>query len=267
MKYQIHVDQRRAIALGIQNINQALIFDLLTGLSTWARSEVINGSVYFWVSRQKIADELELLNLKADTVYRHLKALADLGLINFIKSGKKDLVNLTDLGRSYYVGNRSEFSAPDDVQVDDFEPENSDLNPDFAENSEIDPRFDHNSEINPNKLGNKSENNSDLNPTYNTTSNITLPEDQKKTARSKKFEPPTEMEIDDFARENKLNLTGFFEYYASNGWRVGRNPMRDWQMAARGWHKRQQQFGGKKTATRRPGEFSDMPYVNGERVL
>lgn len=66
------------------------------------------------------------------------------------------------------------------------------------------------------------------------------PSDTAKTC--KKFRPPTEQMVSDFARELNLNLTGFFEYYASNGWRVGKNPMRDWHMAARGWDKRQAQF-------------------------
>ena len=27
----------------------------------------------------------------------------------------------------------------------------------------------------------------------------------------------------------------FCDYYGSNGWRVGRNPMKDWKAAARNW--------------------------------
>lgn len=68
-------------------------------------------------------------------------------------------------------------------------------------------------------------------------------------ARTKKFTPPTPEEVQGFAFEKGLNLDGFFEYYASNGWKVGRNPMVDWRMAAHGWHKRQQQFGSKSPAT------------------
>ncbi len=36
--------------------------------------------------------------------------------------------------------------------------------------------------------------------------------------------------------------TEFWDYYESNGWRVGRNPMKDWKAAARRW-KRQQTTG------------------------
>ena len=56
------------------------------------------------------------------------------------------------------------------------------------------------------------------------------------------FAKPSESEVSLFASENNLNLTGFYDYYESNGWRVGKNKMKDWNAAARGWHKRQQEF-------------------------
>lgn len=89
----------------------------------------------------------------------------------------------------------------------------------------------------------------------------------KEKTRAKKFTPPTAAEVDEFARQNSLNLDGFFEYYGSNGWRVGKNPMKDWHLAAHGWHKRQKQFNrGNSKPTRRPGEFDDQREVRGERL-
>jgi len=32
-----------------------------------------------------------------------------------------------------------------------------------------------------------------------------------------------------------LDALRFYNYYESNGWRVGRNPMKDWKAAARNW--------------------------------
>lgn len=143
MKFSLFVNQRQAIDLGITNVNQAHIFDFLTGVATWADAVVVDGEVFYWVSRQEISRELPLLNIKEETVYRHLKSLATIGVIEYKKQGKKDCVRLTEKGKKYYVGNESELTE-----------------------STI-------SEINPNsneKLGNKSEKNSDLNPTYPTTS-------------------------------------------------------------------------------------------------
>ena len=35
----------------------------------------------------------------------------------------------------------------------------------------------------------------------------------------------------------------FFSYYESNGWRVGRNPMKSWPDSLTGWKQRQQTYG------------------------
>jgi len=153
MKYTLTINQPQAIELGISSVNQALIFDMLTSAATWAKPAIIDNDVYYWVARQTIANELKLLNLKPDTIYRHLKSLAKIGLINYKKVGKKDCIQITKKGQKYlskdknstmsetnsnhYVGNKSEL-----IQ---------------------------NSEIYPSKFGNKSEKNSEINPTYPTT--------------------------------------------------------------------------------------------------
>jgi len=107
MKYTLTVNQKQALELGITNINQAIILGLIADAHSWAETEIINEKVYFWTARQKIAEELEILNIKPDSVYRHLKSLEKLGLIYYIKSGKKDCVKLTEKGKTYYVGNKS----------------------------------------------------------------------------------------------------------------------------------------------------------------
>ena len=56
------------------------------------------------------------------------------------------------------------------------------------------------------------------------------------------FIKPTPSNISDFQIAENLNLTNFFDYYESNGWKVGKNSMKDWQAAARGWSKRQSQY-------------------------
>ena len=106
MKYNLYINQIMAVKLGM-NVNQALVFDLLTRSPIWATPIEIDNSYYWWVSRQKICRELELLSMKPDTAYRHLKALADLKLIDYKKQGLKDCIAITELGKSY-VGNKSE---------------------------------------------------------------------------------------------------------------------------------------------------------------
>lgn len=134
MRWTLNVNQKQSLSLGIKNINQSIILGLICECHSWAEAVLIDGQVFYWTSRQSFAKELPLLDLKPDTIYRHLKSLEELGLIEYKKDGKKDCVRLTKLGKSYYVGNESEFSE--------------------------------NSEMNPTKLGNESENNSEMNPTY-----------------------------------------------------------------------------------------------------
>ena len=38
-------------------------------------------------------------------------------------------------------------------------------------------------------------------------------------------------------RHNTVDASGFLDHYTANGWRVGKNPMRDWQAAVRTWER------------------------------
>ena len=156
MKYNLYLNQVALKEFGINNVNQGLIFDLLTTASSWATPIIIDKEVYYWVARQKIVEELWILNLKADTAYRHLRKLAEFGVIEYKKQGKKDCIRLTIKGKRYlstsYIGNESEK--------------------------------DTNSEMNPTKLGNESENNSEMNPTYNTTKSNTTTNNTKNKQKS-----------------------------------------------------------------------------------
>lgn len=58
---------------------------------------------------------------------------------------------------------------------------------------------------------------------------------------SKKKEPfhkPNLLEIRAYCSEHNysVNPEAFFNYYESNGWKVGKNPMKDWKAAVRTWH-------------------------------
>lgn len=56
----------------------------------------------------------------------------------------------------------------------------------------------------------------------------------------KRFEAPTLEEVEAYWKEQGFvgqeNVPRQFHcYYESNGWKVGKNPMRNWRMAASGW--------------------------------
>jgi hypothetical protein len=74
-------------------------------------------------------------------------------------------------------------------------------------------------------------------------------ETETKDAPVKKFVKPDEYLIKDFFIEIGLDdFTAdaqgklFFSYYESNGWRVGKNSMKDWHAAARGWKERMNDY-------------------------
>ena len=57
--------------------------------------------------------------------------------------------------------------------------------------------------------------------------------------KRKTFTKPTIDEIQDYCieRNNNVNAEQFFDYYESNGWKVGKNSMKDWKAAIRTWER------------------------------
>ena len=59
------------------------------------------------------------------------------------------------------------------------------------------------------------------------------------TTKRKRFEKPSISDIKQYCieRNNNVNAEQFFDYYESNGWKVGKNSMKDWKAAVRTWEK------------------------------
>jgi len=58
-------------------------------------------------------------------------------------------------------------------------------------------------------------------------------------AKVKRFVKPTIEEIIDYCNErnNDVDADKFYDYYSSNGWKVGKNAMKDWKASVRTWEK------------------------------
>jgi hypothetical protein len=53
---------------------------------------------------------------------------------------------------------------------------------------------------------------------------------------NKKFKPPTLVELkNEFPN---MDTESFHDFYTSKGWKVGKDPMKDWRAAARNWQRR-----------------------------
>lgn len=99
------------------NPSQGAVFDLFNQMASWAQATIIDGVTYYWVSREKVVEELPLYCTKADTVYRYFKDFAEKGLIKYLKQGNQDLISITEKGATWNstssemnptVGNKSE---------------------------------------------------------------------------------------------------------------------------------------------------------------
>lgn len=68
---------------------------------------------------------------------------------------------------------------------------------------------------------------------------------EEKDARAPDFKKPTLEDLKALFREKGFPAEAekFFDYYESNGWRVGKNPMKSWIHAAANWLRNGKSFG------------------------
>ena len=78
--------------------------------------------------------------------------------------------------------------------------------------------------------------------------------------RAKRFTPPTLEEVEDYCLErgNSVDPERFIDYYTSNGWKVGKNTMKDWKAAVRTWEKSDKQQGRKDNGFQTSNPFLEM---------
>jgi hypothetical protein len=238
MRFNIRINQVKALEWGL-NLSEAAVFDFCMDLPAWAETIILNNQVWYFASKTKAADEIPLVSEKPDTMYRPYKALAEKGLIRFQKIGDKDMIQITERGAEW-------------------------------NSSEKNPRLGKKSEAARKKIRDSSENF----PTYNNTSdNYTkdnereaAPEtdniqsnglNQKKSApAAARFQKPTADEITAYLEDLYIQsqwaprfqalpaatAEEIHDYYEANGWKVGRNPMKDWRAACRNWLKNNDKF-------------------------
>jgi hypothetical protein len=77
------------------------------------------------------------------------------------------------------------------------------------------------------------------NPIQSNTKSESNAESECGGRNSSRFAPPTLEDVEAYCRErnNRVDAQRFFDYYTSNGWKVGKNPMKDWKAAVRTWER------------------------------
>lgn len=77
-----------------------------------------------------------------------------------------------------------------------------------------------------------------------------------------RFQKPSIEEIRDYCiqRQNNVDAEAFFNFYKSNGWKVGKNTMKDWKAAVRTWENRQRQESPRRSGggQQKRDKFSEM---------
>lgn len=70
--------------------------------------------------------------------------------------------------------------------------------------------------------------------------------------QAKKFVKPTLEEVRAYCQERKNNVDAerWIDYHEANGWKVGKNPMKDWRAAVRTWERGDFAGSGSKTEKR-----------------
>ena len=83
---------------------------------------------------------------------------------------------------------------------------------------------------------------------YSETTSDTKEKNLKKENPSN-FKKPSLEEIEVYAKEIEanFNINQFFDYYEANGWRVGKNSMKDWRATMRMWKHRSQEINAQNT--------------------
>lgn len=77
---------------------------------------------------------------------------------------------------------------------------------------------------------------------------------------TKKFQVPTLTEVQEYINEigSSVDANTFIDYYTANGWKINKNPLKDWQAALRGWDRRNKKLSQPKQEVK---EYVYNPYL------
>ena len=79
------------------------------------------------------------------------------------------------------------------------------------------------------------------------------------------FTPPSVEEVEDYCRGRGNGIGGqeFVDFYASKGWMIGKNRMKDWKAAVRTWENERKKRGGSPSPAPAPAKKPDARDVHG----
>ena len=125
----------------------------------------------------------------------------------------------------------------------------------------------------PAQLNTKKQNTKELKTNDKKIKDIGASEDATAKKQQKRFVKPTVEEIREYciSRKNNVNPEKFFNHYESNGWKVGKNNMKDWKAAVRTWEQNEfgnnQNGGGMRGRNEQTGRNISETWVNKHGVV
>ena len=106
-------------------------------------------------------------------------------------------------------------------------------------------------------------NRTEIESNRNETNIIESKKEADKPPRATRFTPPSVKEVEAYCaeRRNSVDPQRFVDFYASKGWKVGSNTMKDWRAAVRTWEARKDHEAEKQTAQATPRMNKTEQYV------
>lgn len=139
MKYNININQKSIIdnKLGLDIIDASIVdFLHVFSLSSDIIKVTFENDVYFYFSHKKIVDDMPILDLKKDSVYRRLKKICELGLMKQHPKSKELRMTLyaftNKLQLMFFsndVGNKTDTTDKNPIPIGELSDTSSDKSP------------------------------------------------------------------------------------------------------------------------------------------
>lgn len=175
----------------------------------------VDGIKYAWLSHKKLLNDLPLIDITKRSFIDRMQKLVDFKILTYKLVKEGGTFSLYGFGENYInLVQSSDYGVQSTVQGYSNEPLKGVQSTDYPVCSQ--PTNKDNS-IKDNQLKNNT------------------------VIDNKRFAPPTLEEVSQYCneRQNGIDPQRFIDYYTSNGWKVGRNPMKDWKAAIRTWESKE----------------------------
>lgn len=277
MRSYIHgFNQDRAIELGLSNDELLLLRWFVDFQNTpHMQTMVTADGVFYWVSYDKVLEDLPILQVSKDRLkkkyFNHMIEAQVLqhahvkngGSFSYYALGQNylSLIEQPNTPRSKMTDPRSKTTDPQSnltyPSVKNDRPPRSKMTDPLVKNDRT--NID---KLNIDKLNNR-ELKIDNTKEYKENGAVAPVNVTDAVPKSSKFVKPSLEEVKMYCieRGNNIDPEHWYDYYESNGWKVGKNPMKDWKATVRNWERQNNQH------TQTHTQKTTQQFTNNENVF